>query len=146
LLLASDVSGIDFPRQAMLELAGRQRDPVHMNPLIPLCIMAVVVGGIAGLFIVASVFLGPKRRHPVKDSPFECGISSEGCRQGPMPVRFYIMAMLFIVFDVELAFLFPWAVVFRALGLFGFMEMLLFVIVVGVGFIYAWKIGALEWE
>jgi NADH-quinone oxidoreductase subunit A len=117
-----------------------------MNPLIPLCIMAVVVGGIAGLFIVASVFLGPRRRNPVKDSPFECGIPSDGYRHGSMPVRFYIMAMLFIIFDVELAFLFPWAVVFRALGLFGFMEMLLFFVVVGVGFVYAWKIGALEWE
>ena len=118
-----------------------------MNPLIPLCIMAVVVGGIAALFIVASVFLGPRKRNPVKDSPFECVIPSEGySNQGSMPVRFYIMAMLFIVFDVELAFLFPWAVVFRALGLFGFMEMLLFFVVVGVGFVYAWKIGALEWE
>ena len=117
-----------------------------MNPLIPLCIMAVIVAGIAGMFILASVFLGPKRHNPVKDSPFECGIQSDGYKQGSMPVRFYVMAMLFIVFDVELAFLFPWAVVFRALGLFGFVEMLLFFVVVGVGFIYAWKIGALEWE
>jgi NADH-quinone oxidoreductase subunit A len=117
-----------------------------MNPLIPLCIMAVIVGGIAGLFIVASVFLGPRKHNAVKDSPFECGIPSEGYQHGSMPVRFYVMAMLFIVFDVELAFLFPWAVVFRTLGLFGFMEMLLFFVVVGVGFVYAWKIGALEWE
>lgn len=117
-----------------------------MNPLIPLCIMAVVVGGIAGLFIVASVFLGPRKRNPVKDTPFECGIPSDGYTQGSMPVRYYLMAMLFIVFDVELAFLFPWAVVFRSLGLFGFVEMLLFFVVVGVGFVYAWRIGALEWE
>ena len=108
--------------------------------------MAVIVAGIAGMFIVASVFLGPKSRNPVKDSPFESGMPSEGYKEGSMPVRFYIMAMLFIVFDVELAFLFPWAVVFRALGLFGFVEMLLFFVVVGVGFVYAWKIGALEWE
>lgn len=63
-----------------------------------------------------------------------------------MPVRFYVIAMLFIIFDVELAFLFPWAVVFRELGVDGFVEMLVFFIVVGVGFVYAWKIGALEWE
>jgi len=63
-----------------------------------------------------------------------------------MSIRFYVMAMLFIVFDVELAFLFPWAVVFRSLGFFGFLEMLVFVIIVGAGFIYAWKIGALEWD
>ncbi len=116
-----------------------------MNPLIPLCIMALIVGGIAAMFILASVFLGPRKRHPVKDTPFECGIPSDGYK-GAMPIRFYVMAMLFIVFDVELAFLFPWAVVFRSLGLFGFMEMLLFFVVVGVGFVYAWKIGALEWD
>ena len=63
-----------------------------------------------------------------------------------MPVHFYVMAMLFIIFDVELAFLFPWAVVYRSLGYSGFLEMLVFFIIVGVGFVYAWKIGALEWD
>lgn len=117
-----------------------------MNLLIPMIVMAVLAGSVAGLFILASVYLGPKKRHPVKDTPFECGLPSEGYAGGAMPVRFYILAMLFIVFDVELAFLFPWAVVFRALGLFGFIEMLVFFVVIGAGFIYAWKIGALEWE
>jgi NADH-quinone oxidoreductase subunit A len=130
---------IDFHEAAMLQLAT-------MNSLIPLCIMAILAGGIALLFILGSVFLGPRKRHPVKDSPFECGIPSEGYNKGSMPVRFYVMAMLFIIFDVELAFLFPWSVVFRTLGLFGFLEMLVFFIIVGVGFIYAWKIGALEWD
>ncbi len=117
-----------------------------MELLIPLLVMAALVGVIAATFIAASVFLGPRRRHPVKDTPFECGIPSEGLTHNPVPVRFYLMALLFILFDVELAFLFPWAVVFRSLGLFGFLEMLVFFVVVGVGFIYAWKIGALEWE
>ncbi len=118
-----------------------------MNPLIPLCIMAVLVAAVAALFILASVYLGPRKRHPVKDAPFECGFPSEGYdKGGGMPVRFYVMAILFIVFDVELAFLFPWAVVFRSLGLYGFLEMLVFFVVVGAGFIYAWKIGALEWD
>jgi NADH-quinone oxidoreductase subunit A len=116
-----------------------------MNPVIPIGIMAVLVGSLAALFILGSVFLGPKKRNPVKDTPFECGLPSEGYK-GSMPVRFYVIAMLFIIFDVELAFLFPWAVVFRTLQWFGFLEMLVFFIVVGVGFIYAWKIGALEWE
>jgi NADH-quinone oxidoreductase subunit A len=107
--------------------------------------MAVLVGSLAALFILGSVFLGPKRRNPVKDTPFECGLPSDGYK-GSMPVRFYVIAMLFIIFDVELAFLFPWAVVFRTLRWFGFLEMLVFFIVVGAGFIYAWKIGALEWE
>ena len=117
-----------------------------MNALIPLCVMAVLVGSVAVLFILASVYLGPRERHPVKDTPFECGFPSEGYNRGTMPVRFYVIAMLFIIFDVELAFLFPWAVVFRSLGLYGFLEMLFFFIIVGVGFVYAWKIGALEWE
>ncbi|HYK88737.1 MAG TPA: NADH-quinone oxidoreductase subunit A [Acidobacteriota bacterium] len=117
-----------------------------MDLLIPLLVMAVLVGTIAAAFIAASVFLGPRKHHPVKDDPFECGVPSEGASHQPVPVRFYLMALLFILFDVELAFLFPWAVVFRSLGLFGFVEMLVFFLVVGVGFVYAWKIGALEWE
>jgi NADH-quinone oxidoreductase subunit A len=117
-----------------------------MSPLIPFSIMAILVGAIAAIFILASIYLGPSKRNPVKDSPFECGMPSEGYDGGSMSVRFYVMAMLFILFDVELAFLFPWAVVFRSLGLFGFLEMLVFVIIVGAGFIYAWKIGALEWD
>jgi NADH-quinone oxidoreductase subunit A len=123
----------------MLKLAA-------MDLLMPLCIMAVLVAAIAVAFILASVFLGPKKRHPVKDSPFECGIPSEGYKGGGMPIRFYVMAMLFIIFDVELAFLFPWAVVFRSLDWFGFIEMLVFFVVAGAGFLYAWKIGALEWD
>ena len=130
----------------MLQLATNGGILTVMSTLIPLCIMAVLVGAVATIFILASVFLGPRKRHPVKDTPFECGLPSEGYDAGAMPVRFYVMAMLFIIFDVELAFLFPWAVVFRALGLFGFIEMLVFFIVVGVGFVYAWKIGALQWD
>ncbi len=117
-----------------------------MNAIAPLLIAAALVGVIAGSFIVASVWLGPKKRSPVKNAPFECGFPSEGFSHKPVPVRFYLMALLFILFDVELAFLFPWAVVFRDLGVFGFVEMLVFFVIVGVGFLYAWKIGALEWE
>lgn len=117
-----------------------------VDTLLPVLVMAVIVGGIAVTFIVASVFLGPKRRTQVKDMPFECGIPSQGFTGRPVAVRFYLMAILFILFDVELAFLFPWAVVYRDLGLFGFMEMFIFFLVVGAGFVYAWKIGALEWE
>ncbi len=117
-----------------------------MGSLVPISIMAVIVGSIAGMFILASVFLGPRKRHPVKDTPFECGMPSEGFTGGAMHVRFYVMAMLFIIFDVELAFLFPWAVAFRSLGVIGFVEMLVFFVIVGAGFVYAWKIGALEWD
>lgn len=117
-----------------------------MHSIAPLLIMAGMVGAIAGTFVLLSAILGPKKRSPVKDSPFECGVESDGMEHTPVPVKFYMMALLFILFDVELAFLFPWAVVFRELGLFGFVEMLVFFVVVGVGFIYAWKVGALEWQ
>jgi NADH-quinone oxidoreductase subunit A len=117
-----------------------------MASLLPLLVMVLLVGGIAALFIVASVFLGPRKRTPVKDEPFECGLPSDGFSHQSVPVQFYLMALLFILFDVELAFLFPWAVVFRDLGVFGFVEMLVFFVAVGAGFVYAWKMGALEWE
>jgi NADH-quinone oxidoreductase subunit A len=117
-----------------------------MSSLIPMLLMALLVAAIAGSFILASTLLGPKRHSPIKDSPFECGIPSEGFARKPVAVRFYMMALLFILFDVELTFLFPWAVVYRSLGMFGFIEMFIFFAVVAIGFIYAWKIGALEWE
>ena len=117
-----------------------------MSNLVPILVMALLAGGIAGMFIAASSLLGPKKRSAVKDEPFECGIPSEGMNRTSVPVRFYLMALLFILFDVELAFLFPWAVVFRSLGWFGFVEMFVFFLVVGVGFVYAWKTGALEWD
>lgn len=117
-----------------------------MQVLVPLLVMAVLVGAIAGSVILLSSILGPKRRHPVKDTPFECGIESEGMVHTPFSVKFYLVALLFILFDVELAFLFPWAVVFRGLGWSGFVEMFIFVLIVGVGFVYAWKMGALEWQ
>ena len=117
-----------------------------MQILVPLLIMSAIAGSIAAIFILASAYLGPKKRSPVKDQPFECGIPSEGLVRQPMPVHYYLMALLFIVFDVELAFLFPWAVVFRDLGAAGLVEMFVFFLVAGVGYVYAWKIGALEWE
>jgi len=117
-----------------------------MVSMAPILVMALLAGGIAGLFIVASALLGPRKHTPVKDMPFECGMPSVGFAHKPVPVRFYLMALLFILFDVELAFLFPWAVIYRKLGVFGFVEMLVFFVVVGVGFVYAWKIGALEWD
>ncbi len=117
-----------------------------MNTIVPVLVMALLAGGIAGSFVALSALLGPRTRTRVKDEPFECGMPSEGMSHKSVNIRFYLMALLFILFDVELAFLFPWAVVYRSLGIFGFVEMFVFFLVVGVGFIYAWKTGALEWE
>ena len=90
-------------------------------------------------------FLSPRNLTPTKLDPFECGNESSGSAWGRFSVKFYLTAILFIVFDVEVVFLYPWAVMYRALGLFGFFEMLMFVAVLALGFVYVWRKGALEW-
>jgi NADH-quinone oxidoreductase subunit A len=94
---------------------------------------------------LASV-LGPKRPGLVKSEPFECGSESTGSARERFAVKFYVVALLFIVFDVETVFLYPWAVNFKALGWFGYAEMLVFAATLMVGLIYIWKKGALNWE
>jgi len=105
-----------------------------------------MASGLAGLFIFLSTVLGPKRPNPVKDQPFECGEKPFSLPEGRLPVRFYLVAMLFVLFDVELVFLLPWAVVYRELGVFGFLEMIVFLFFLVLGFAYAWKKGALEFR
>ena len=90
--------------------------------------------------------ISPKRPNPVKSQPFECGVEPIALPAGRLPVHFYVVAMLFVVFDVELVFLFPWAVLVRELGWFGLLEMGFFLAVVVAGFVYAWKHGALEFK
>lgn len=109
-------------------------------------ILGVLAAGVATLMLVANHFLGPRRPNPVKAQPFECGVDPIALPAGRFPVHFYVVAMLFVVFDVELVFLFPWAVVMRQLGWLGLVEMALFLLIVVAGFVYAWKNGALEWE
>lgn len=90
--------------------------------------------------------LAPKNPTPVKEEPFECGKDLLSRPKGRLSVRFYIVAMLFLLFDIELVFLYPWAVLFQELGVFGLLEMLAFIGVVMTGFVYAWKKGALKWN
>lgn len=100
--------------------------------------------GIAPL--LAGFILGPNRPYSEKNSPYECGFKAFQDARLPFDVRFYLVAILFIIFDLETAFLFPWAVVLHKIGLFGFCAMLIFLAILVVGFIYEWKTGALEWE
>jgi len=100
-----------------------------------------------GLFMLFANFLfGPKKPSAVKSAPFECGVDPIALPAGRLPVHFYVAAMLFVVFDVELVFLFPWAVLVRELGWFGLIEMGAFLLIVVAGFVYAWKQGALEFK
>jgi NADH-quinone oxidoreductase subunit A len=108
--------------------------------------MVLAAVGTAVGMLVATTVLGPKTRFPEKDEPFECGVSPVSSPKSRFSVRFYLVAMLFIVFDMEVVFLFPWAVIFRKLGMFGFIEMMVFIFILTVGLVYIWKKGALEWE
>jgi NADH-quinone oxidoreductase subunit A len=110
----------------------------------------VILAGLAVVFAVASMaasaMLRPSRPTPAKLSPYECGIVPERLPRERFPVKFYVIAMLFIIFDIETIFLFPWAVTFRQLGLFGLVEMAIFIALVFVAYIYVWQRGGLEWE
>jgi NADH-quinone oxidoreductase subunit A len=111
-----------------------------------LLLLATLALGVGGLLLFANALFGPRRPSPVKAQPFECGKDPIALPAGRLPVHFYVVAMLFVVFDVELVFLFPWAVLARELGWFGVLEMGFFLLIVIAGFVYAWRQGALEWE
>ena len=117
-----------------------------MNQYIPVLLMFAGGIGVAAAMLALSEFLGPKLRFREKMEPFECGENQVVSPKRRFSVRFYLVAMMFIIFDIEAVFLFPWAVVFQPLGLFGFVEMMIFVFVLAVGLVYVWKKGALEWE
>jgi NADH-quinone oxidoreductase subunit A len=115
-----------------------------MAQYIPVVIALLVCGAVATLMTFASTLLGASKHTPVKDEPFECGNPSSGSAWGRFSVKFYLAAILFIIFDIEVVFMYPWAVVFKQLGMFGFIEMLVFVLILSVGLIYIIKKGALE--
>ncbi len=120
----------------------------ELSDYLPLFILLVLATAVAGLVILISVLFGPRRRAQAsrKIAPYESGMNAIGVAQRRFPVRFYLIAVLFILFDVEVIFFYPWAVAFRQLGLFGFVEMLVFIAILLVGYIWLWKKGALEWE
>ena len=115
-----------------------------MSEYTGIIILAAFAALITGLFVFLTSVLGPKRPNPAKDEPFECGEKPFSIMESGLPVHFYLIAMLFIIFDVELAFLFPWAVLFKKLGFAGLMEMSVFVFFILVGYVYAWKKGAID--
>ncbi len=117
-----------------------------LNQYIPALIMFVLAVGFAVMTVVASRLIGPYRPTREKSMPYECGIEPVGSAKERFSVKFYLVAMLFIIFDIEAVFLWPWAVVFKELKLFGFMEMLVFIVLLLVGYVYIWKRGALEWD
>lgn len=117
-----------------------------LHEYIPIAILLVLATVLAFVVVGLGHLFGP--RHPTdrKSLPYESGMTPFGPGTRRMPVRFYMVAVLFILFDIEVIFFLPWAIVLRKLGLFGLIEMVVFVFILLVGFVYAWKKGALEWE
>ena len=113
---------------------------------IPIIIFIVLALGMALLMVLASWIIGKNKPDDQKLSPYECGFDAFEDTRSQFDVRFYLVAILFIIFDLEVAFLFPWAVSLGSIGVIGFWSMIVFLIVLTVGFIYEWRKGALEWE
>jgi NADH-quinone oxidoreductase subunit A len=117
----------------------------------PVLIQLVIAAAVAAGLVGGSFLLGKKIRNRVKDTPYECGINPTGSARERFSVKFYLVAMVFILFDIEAIFLYPWVVVYRELNgpnsrFFGFSEMLLFIVLVLAGFFYIWKKGVLDWS
>jgi NADH-quinone oxidoreductase subunit A len=120
--------------------------PTPLTPYLPLAIALLLSGVLAVVIPTLAGLLGPKRPSKIKSMTFEAGSESSGPARQRFAVKFYVVALLFIVFDVEAVFLYPWAVNAQALGWFGYWEMVVFAATLVVGLIYVWKKGALDWE
>jgi len=108
-------------------------------------VMFLMAAGVAGLFIFLAQSLGPRKPNATKNMPYECGMKPFELPTGRHVVKFYLVSILFVIFDIELIFLFPWAVTFRELGGQGFIAVMMFLALFELGFIYAWKKGAFQW-
>jgi NADH-quinone oxidoreductase subunit A len=112
----------------------------------PILIFFIIAVGLSSAIIGASYFLSKRKPDAAKLSPYECGFDPFTKEPGRFDVRFYLISILFIIFDLEIAFLFPWAVSLGKIGIFGFVSMMIFLGILTIGFIYEWKKGALDWE
>ncbi len=117
-----------------------------LSDYLPIAVLLGVVTVMAVSMVALGHVLGPRGDNAAKLMPYESGMTPIGTAVRRMPVRFYLIAVLFVLFDIEVIFMLPWAVVLRQLGLFGLIEMLVFIAILLVGYVYVWKKGALEWE
>ena len=117
-----------------------------MLEYVAIALMVALSTAVALIAIGLGTIFGPKKESAAKSMPYESGMNPYGEGTRRMPIRFYLIAVLFILFDIEVVFFLPWAIVFRQLGLFGLIEMVIFILILLVGYVYAWKKGALEWE
>ena len=117
-----------------------------MREYLPVLLFIAIAIAFAGGTIGLSSVIVPRRRNAVKNAPYECGVEPVGDARARFNIKFYLVAVLFILFDIEAVFLYPWAVTFRQLGLYGLIEMVLFIVILFVGYVYLLKKRALEWE
>ena len=117
-----------------------------MEGFVPILIMLALGAGFAGGNIVLSQFLGPRKPSPEKSAPYECGMPPVGDARERQSVKFYLVAMIFLLFDIEVAFLYPWAIAFRDLGPTGFWQIFTFFALLLTGYIYVWRKGAFDWS
>ena len=117
-----------------------------LRKYLPVMIFIMIAMGLAAAMVIGSLLVARQNPDSEKVSAFECGFDAFGDARQKFDVRFYLVAILFIIFDLEVAFLFPWAVALGDIGLFGFWSMIVFLAILTIGFIYEWKKGALEWE
>jgi NADH-quinone oxidoreductase subunit A len=117
----------------------------HFAAYLPLLMHFAIALGLASVIVTLSYFVGQHKPNRAKVSPYECGVQPIGDAQGRFSVKFYLVGMLFILFDVEAVFLYPWAVILRELRMFGFWEMMVYIAIVLVGLFYVWKKGVLDW-
>ena len=119
-----------------------------MNAYVPIIVLGVVAGGFVVTSILLGALTGPMRWNRVKVDSYECGIqpTPQPVGGGRFPIKYYLTAMLFIIFDIEIIFLYPWAVRFDALGVFGLVEMALFIVTIFVAYAYVWRRGGLDWD
>ena len=130
----------------MLGELTEEGDSKMLENYFPVLLFIAIALVIGVLPLVLGKLLGPNRPDEKKNSPYECGFEAFEDARMKFDVRFYLVAILFILFDLEIAFLFPWAIVLKEIGTFGFVSMMIFLAILTVGFIYEWMKGALEWE
>ena len=118
----------------------------YLGSYAPILLHLILAAALSAALILVSWLIGERKPNPNKLNAYECGILPTGDARQPVAVKFYLIAMLFILFDVEAVFLFPWAVIYRTLGWFGFVEMFLYIVVLLAGYVYLWKKGALDWS
>jgi NADH-quinone oxidoreductase subunit A len=116
------------------------------HPYFPLIVMFAVAAVVVLALLLVATKIGPKSINPVKSEPFESGNPPRGDARIRVSIKFYLVAMLFLIFDLEVVFLYPWAIYFRQLGVFGLVQMGIFLVILTIGYVYVWKKGALEWD